>query len=273
MRRHLLIPAAVAGGLLLPSTAGAEIVKAPTGETQHGHGQLGDAQNAQEAQAHAVRVRPGQEVRLHEADDALQPLALGLRDPRGRRGALRQEHGLPAQARQALGARRPPATRARHAAQRLRHGADRQRADQVLHRLRHRDARRPTPARSRRSPASSSSSRRPARTTSTRRSSARRCKRFSQFGTMDLRLIKPPASSSGTTAPGTRRPVAASATVTPGPARRRCPAAAPSRPLLPGTRSTPTATASRTAACRSSRSTRRTSTSTRTPARSTSAAA
>ena len=32
MRRPLLIPAVVAGGLLLPSTAGAEIVKAPTGE-------------------------------------------------------------------------------------------------------------------------------------------------------------------------------------------------------------------------------------------------
>ena len=32
MRRHLLVPAVVAGGLLAPSTAGAEIVKAPTGE-------------------------------------------------------------------------------------------------------------------------------------------------------------------------------------------------------------------------------------------------
>ena len=32
MRRPLLIPAVVAGGLLLPSSAGAEIVKAPTGE-------------------------------------------------------------------------------------------------------------------------------------------------------------------------------------------------------------------------------------------------
>ena len=115
-----------------PWLRSAEIVKAPTGEQSRLTVNAATMKTLKQRQGH-VAVS-GAAKGPAELRAALQPLALGLRDARGRRRLLRQEHRHQAAPRQALGRRGPPAAGHGHDQQRLRHGADRQRADQGLHR-------------------------------------------------------------------------------------------------------------------------------------------
>ena len=125
------------GAALLPGSASAEIVKAPTGEQSRLTVNSTTDEDAQAQQGHAVAISGA--AKKSGSSFAL-PYSLSRWDFATREGdvahfAKNTRHQAPP--RQALGRRRPPAAGPGHAHQRLRHGADRQRADQGLHRLRH----------------------------------------------------------------------------------------------------------------------------------------
>ncbi len=231
MRRHLLIPAAVAGGLLLPSTAGAEIVKAPTGErstvtvnsatmkTLKRHKLTMSASGQAKKSGSTKLTLPYSLSRwdfaTREGDVAHFAKNTGFRLKRGKRSALVVHPRL------VLDTPRSGYVTALIRNERIKFftvsGTKTQVTDtgtvQTITgfnlKLTQAGANYVNAALKRKA-----------------------LKRFSQFGTMDVRLIKPPASSSGT-APGASAP-GGSATVTPG-LLGALPGGGTITPLLPGT--------------------------------------
>ena len=229
MRRPLLIPAAVAGGLLLPSTAGAEIVKAPTGERST---VKVNSATLKTFKKHKLTLSASGQAKKSGASTLTMPYSLsrwdfgtregdvahfakntGFRLKRGKRSALVVHPRL------VLDTPTSGYITALIANERIKFftvsGLKRQVTDtstaQVLTgfnlKLTQAGANYVNKGLKRKA-----------------------LKRFSQFGTMDLRLIKPPASSSGA-APGS---AGGSATVTPG-LLGSVPGGGTITPLLPGT--------------------------------------
>ncbi len=231
MRRTLLIPAAVAGGLLLPSTAGAEIVKAPTGErstvavnsatmkTLKKHKLTLSASGQAKKSGSSKLTLPYSLSRwdfgTREGDVAHFAKNTGFRLKRGKRSALVVHPRL------VLDTPRSGYVTALIRNERIKFftvsGTKTKVTDtgtvQTITgfnlKLTQAGANYVNKALKRKA-----------------------LKRFSQFGTMDVRLIKPPASGSGT-APGGSAP-SGSATVTPG-LVGVLPGGGTITPLLPGT--------------------------------------
>jgi hypothetical protein len=78
MRRIALLPAVLAGGLLLPVSAEAEIVKLPTGEQSRLTVNPATAKALKRARVTLTASGAAKKVR-RRVRAALQPLALGLR--------------------------------------------------------------------------------------------------------------------------------------------------------------------------------------------------
>jgi hypothetical protein len=221
----MLIPVAVAGGLLLPSTAGAEIVKAPTGERST---VKVNSATLKTFKKHKLTLSASGQAKKSGASTLTMPYSLsrwdfgtregdvahfakntGFRLKRGKRSALVVHPRL------VLDTPTSGYITALIANERIKFftvaGTKRQVTDtsttQVLTgfnlKLTQAGANYVNKALKRKA-----------------------LKRFSQFGTMDLRLIKPPAASAS--APG------GSATVTPG-LLESVPGGGTIRPLLPGT--------------------------------------
>ena len=231
MRRPLLIPAAVAGGLLLPSTAGAEIVKAPTGERST---VKVNSATLKTLKKHKLTLSASGQAKKSGASTLTMPYSLSRWDFGTREGDV--------------------AHFAKNTGFRLKRG---KRSALVVHPRLVLDT--PTSGyvtalirNERIKFFTVSGTRRQVTDTSTvqtltgfnlkltqaganyvnRALKRKALRRFSQFGTMDVRLIKPPASSSGA-APGGSA-LGGSATVTPG-LLDSIPGGGSIRPLLPGT--------------------------------------
>ncbi len=231
MRRPLLIPAAVAGGLLLPSTAGAEIVKGPTGERST---VTVNSATMKTLKKHKLTLSASGQARKSGSTKLTLPYSLsrwdfatregdvahfakntGFRLKRGKRSALVVHPRL------VLDTPRSGYVTALIRNERIKFftvsGTKTQVTDtgtvQTITgfnlKLTQAGANYVNKALKRKA-----------------------LKRFTQFGTMDVRLIKPPASSSGT-APGASAP-GGSATVTPG-LLGALPGGGTITPLLPGT--------------------------------------